>query len=302
MCAARFGAPVRTASTFSARRAGSSGLPATILPTPPCIFRARTVVTITASSGLSPDARHLISKNFSAPMSAPKPASVHTISLVASARRSARTEFLPWAMFANGPQWTKAGPPSRVWSRLGLIASSSRTVIAPATLVLEGDQFALHRRADDHPAEPAAQILQIGGKGQDRHDLRGDRDHRLALAGQAVLTAAQADHDPAQCPVADVDNPRPADREGVDSELVAVVDRVVQEGGSQVVGRPDRVDVAGQVEVEILHRDDLAIAAPSRPPLDPEARPQRRLARRARRPPADPIQALGEADRGRRFT
>jgi hypothetical protein len=39
-------------------------------------FIARIVVTTTAASGVSPDARHLMLKNFSAPMSAPKPASV----------------------------------------------------------------------------------------------------------------------------------------------------------------------------------------------------------------------------------
>jgi hypothetical protein len=61
-----------------------------------------------------------MSKNFSAPMSAPNPASVATISFEASAIRSAMIELLPWAMFANGPQWTNAGPPSRVWRRFGL--------------------------------------------------------------------------------------------------------------------------------------------------------------------------------------
>ena len=75
-----------------------------------------------------------MSKNFSAPMSAPNPASVQTASFVARASRSARIELLPWAMFANGPQWTNAGPPSSVWSRLGLIASTSNAAIAPATL------------------------------------------------------------------------------------------------------------------------------------------------------------------------
>ena len=46
--------------------------------TPPFIFSARTVATITATSGFSPAYRHLISKNFSAPRSAPNPASVTT--------------------------------------------------------------------------------------------------------------------------------------------------------------------------------------------------------------------------------
>ncbi len=46
--------------------------------TPPFIFSARTVATMTAASGFSPALRHLMSKNFSAPRSAPKPASVTT--------------------------------------------------------------------------------------------------------------------------------------------------------------------------------------------------------------------------------
>ena len=46
--------------------------------------------------------------------------------------RSATSELLPCAMFANGPQWTNAGWPSSVCTRFGLIVSFSSTVIAPA--------------------------------------------------------------------------------------------------------------------------------------------------------------------------
>ncbi len=46
--------------------------------------------------------------------------------------RSATSELLPCAMFANGPQWTNAGWPSSVCTRFGLIVSFRRTVIAPA--------------------------------------------------------------------------------------------------------------------------------------------------------------------------
>ena len=80
-----------------------------------------------------PEARHLMSKNFSAPISAPKPASVTTISLVASAARSAMMELFPCAMLANGPACTNAGPPSSVCSRFGLMASRSSASMAPAT-------------------------------------------------------------------------------------------------------------------------------------------------------------------------
>lgn len=43
---------------------------------PPCIFKALTVATSTTTLGTKPDALHLMLKNFSIPMSAPKPASV----------------------------------------------------------------------------------------------------------------------------------------------------------------------------------------------------------------------------------
>ena len=45
---------------------------------PPCILRARIVATITTALGAIPPTRHLISRNFSAPRSAAKPASVTT--------------------------------------------------------------------------------------------------------------------------------------------------------------------------------------------------------------------------------
>ena len=42
-------------------------------------------------------------------------------------------ELHPWAILAKGPPCTNAGVPSVVWTRLGCMASLSRTVIAPAT-------------------------------------------------------------------------------------------------------------------------------------------------------------------------
>ena len=80
----------------------------------------------------APPTRQMMLKNFSIPMSDPKPDSVTTYSPSFRATRSATSELLPCAMFANGPQCTSAGCPSIVWTRFGLIASFSSTVIAPA--------------------------------------------------------------------------------------------------------------------------------------------------------------------------
>ena len=78
MWAARFTKPFSSDSRFSARSSGGRGLPAMTLPRPPCILRARMVATMTTQSGTRPLVRHLMSMNFSIPMSAPKPDSVTT--------------------------------------------------------------------------------------------------------------------------------------------------------------------------------------------------------------------------------
>ena len=118
--------PLSRASTFSFFRSS--------LATPPCIFSARTVATITTASGLRPALRHLMLKNFSAPRSAPKPASVTVYSASLSAVLVASTLLQPWAMLANGPPWMKAGLFSSVCTRFGFSASFSSTVIAPSAL------------------------------------------------------------------------------------------------------------------------------------------------------------------------
>ena len=66
----RLASPFSTASTFS--------WVSSLRSTPPWYLRARMVATITAPEGFSPALRHLMSTNFSAPRSAPKPASVTT--------------------------------------------------------------------------------------------------------------------------------------------------------------------------------------------------------------------------------
>ena len=115
-------------------RPSGRGFPGVIAKRPLCILSARTVATMRAASGSRPEARHLMSKNFSAPMSAPKPASVTTMSAVRRAMRSAMMELFPCAIFAKGPVCTMAGVPSRVCIRVGLRASLRTAAMAPATL------------------------------------------------------------------------------------------------------------------------------------------------------------------------
>jgi hypothetical protein len=59
------------------------------------------------------------------------------------------------------------------------------------------------------------------------------------------------------------------------------------------------VEVAGEVEVDILHRDYLCVAAAGRTAFDAEARTERRLAQRAHCLFADKIEGVGQTNRRR---
>mmetsp|Transcript_27402 Transcript_27402/g.71922 ORF Transcript_27402/g.71922 Transcript_27402/m.71922 type:complete len:343 (+) Transcript_27402:644-1672(+) len=134
MWRARFADPFSTISMFSSVYTLSRGAPGVTLGPPPCILRARTVATRVTAEGMSPEARHFMSKNFSIPMSAPKPASVTTNPSWPTSLRatlSAMMDELPTAMLANGPACTNTGVPSIVCISVGCTTSLSRIASAP---------------------------------------------------------------------------------------------------------------------------------------------------------------------------
>ena len=275
-------------------------MPRSASATPPWYFSARTVATTTATSGRRPDLRHLMSTNFSAPRSAPNPASVTTMSASRRPARVAITELQPWAMLANGPPCTNAGAPSRVCTRLGASASRSSAAIAPSaprSRAVTGCVAA--RVADDDVADAPLQVGPRLGEAEDRHQLRGDDDVEPVLAREAVGVTAEADGDLAQRAVVHVEHALPGDAADVDVELVAVVHVVVDQRRQQVVRRRDRREVAGEVQVDVGHRHDLAVAAAGRAALHAEHRSHRRLAQAGDRAVTQAVQRVGEADGGR---
>ena len=64
------------------------------------------------------------------------------------------------------------------------------------------------------------------------------------------------------------------------------------------MGAADGVEVAGEVQVDLLHRHDLGIAAAGGPALHAEAGAERGLAQGDHRLLADPVQPVAQADRG----
>ena len=167
--------------------------------------------------------------------------------------------------------------------------------------VAREDRRLVAPRTDDDVAEPPLQILEIACQAQDRHHLGGDRDVKAALARKAVRRTAERGGDLAQRPVVHVKHPPPGHPAHVDVEVIAPVDVIVDQRGEQVVGRGDGVKVAGEMEVYVLHRHDLGVAAAGRPALDAEIGAERGLAQADGRLLADGRQPVAEPHRGRRL-
>ena len=167
--------------------------------------------------------------------------------------------------------------------------------------LLGGDRLAFVGVADRDRAEARAQVLQVGRDGRDRHHLRRGGDVEPVWRVKAVCLAAEPDDDVAQGAVVDVHAAAPADRQRVDAEHVPVQEMRLEHRREQIVRGADRVDVAGEVEVHVLHRHDLRVAAAGRTALDPEHRPERRLAQAERDVLADVAEALRQRDRRRRL-
>ena len=60
---------------------------------------------------------------------------------------------------------------------------------------------------------------------------------------------------------------------------IALLNVVVQHGGKQVVGRADGVEIAGEVQVDIFHRNYLCVSAACSAALNTKYRSQRWLAK-----------------------
>ncbi len=164
--------------------------------------------------------------------------------------------------------------------------------------VLGGDGLLVARLADLDLAEPPLEIFEVGCEAEDRHHLRGDGDVEAGLAREAVGGAAERGDDVAKRAVVHVHGAAPSNAADVDIELVAPIDVVVDHRREQVVGGADGVEIAGEMEVDVLHRHDLGIAAAGSAALDPEARPKARLAQAHDGPLADQVQRVAQAHRG----
>src|SRR5438132_5909606 len=178
----------------------------------------------------------------------------------------------------------------------GVLQEDRRGAVHVQISDLHGPLLAVER--DDDALEALLEVRDPFREAEDRHHLTRRRNHELVLPRDPVLRSAEARDDVAQLAVVHVEAPREQDPRGIDVQLVPVEDVRVQDRGDQIVRGADRVDVAREVQVDLLHREDLGSASARRPALRAEHGPEGGLTDRdeALRPEA--IQGLPESDRG----
>ena len=76
---------------------------------------------------------------------------------------------------------------------------------------------------------------------------------------------------------------------------------IVQTGCNQIVGNADRVHIAGEVQIDVLHRYDLCVAATSRAALNAEYRTERWFAQRRENILTQLVQRIRQSDSCRRL-
>ena len=158
------------------------------------------------------------------------------------------------------------------------------------------DRLAGKAVADDDLAQALLEVVNARRQAQDCHDLGGDGDIEAVLARHALGLTANTVDDVAQLTVVHIDDALPSDAFNVDAKLVALLNMVVEHGGQQVVGSTDGMEVAGKVQVDILHGDDLSPAAAGSAALNAKDGAKRRLAQGHGALDAATAQAVGQTD------
>ncbi len=145
------------------------------------------------------------------------------------------------------------------------------------------------------------QIVQAIGQTKDGHDFRGHGDVEAILSGIAVARAAERDHDVAQRAVIHVHHTPPVDPAGINTQVVAPVNVVIQHGREQIIGRANGMEVAGKVQINIFHGHDLRITAASGATFHTKARAQGRFAQTDRGLFADAVETVAKSHRSGGF-
>ena len=113
----------------------------------------------------------------------------------------------------------------------------------------------------DDLAEPPSEVVPAAGQRQDRHDLGRRRDDEPGLAGGSAVAPADARDDAAQGAVVHVHGARPENLARVEPQLVAEMQCASSKAASRLCALVIGVEIAVEMEVDLVHRRQRRAAA-----------------------------------------
>ena len=122
-------------------------------------------------------------------------------------------------------------------------------------------------------ANPLLEVHQVSRQAEDRHQFGRRGNVKAGLPGNPLHEAAQSGDHVAQCPVVNVFDPLPDDPPRIQAEFITPHNVVVNQGRQGVISTGQGVQVTGKVEVDVLHRDNLAVTTASGTALNPKDGP-----------------------------
>ena len=93
----------------------------------------------------------------------------------------------------------------------------------------------------------------------------------MILSDKAVCLVAKSYHNITKDSVIHVLTALPHDLPGIDVQIIALLDMIVQQRSQQVVGRGDGMKITGKMQIQFIHRHYLCIAAAGSSTFDTKA-------------------------------
>ena len=127
--------------------------------------------------------------------------------------------------------------------------------------VIHGEWVALVGIAEQDFAHAAAQVVDVACEAQNSHNFAGWSDVESRLGWHAIHAGAKSGNHVAQVAVVNVEHAFPYHLAKAYAVFAVLIDIVIEEGCNHVVSRGDGMEVASEVEVDVLHRQHLRVSA-----------------------------------------
>ena len=155
--------------------------------------------------------------------------------------------------------------------------------------------------ADNDITDATTEIIEIVGKAENSHDFGGDGDIETTLTRSTVKRTAKGNDDVAQGTVIHIHDALPGDPARVETGFVFPVNMVIDQCRQQVMRRTDSMEVAGEMQVDFLHRHNLSVTTTRGATLHTETGSQARFAQTHDCFLANGVKPVTQANRSRGF-